>query len=175
MKQTIIHIIFLFWSLLMYSQNLHYEKLIDEGFSLLKKDSVEFALIKYSKAYKINPNGIKSNYGLGVCYSYFCVKDENFCDEAINYFMKVDQLSGNFRNTYKNLVSCYFIKSDYKNVIKYCNKILVKDVKNGMFYFYRGVAKIQIGEKDSGCSDLQESLNLDYQEAKNQIEIYCDD
>ena len=42
-----------------------------------------------------------------------------------------------------------------------------------MAYYNRGLAKIQLGQKDSGCLDLSKAGELGYVEAYEAIKQYC--
>lgn len=156
-----------------YTQNSLYNKFVDQGLQLLKQNNVEESIEKYMQALKIDPNGIVANYGIGVCYSSFCIGSGLHCSEAVEHFLIVEKFNKGYRNIYLNMVSCYLKIYDYEKAIEYCDKAMKQDSKNGESYFYRGFAYIQSGNKKQGCKDLNKALSFGYSDAKQQIELYC--
>ena len=74
------------------------------------------------------------------------------------YFMKgraMHQL-GNTNEAYK----------EYSTAIK-------MDKDFGMAYYYRGMLKLANDRKKSGCDDLRAALKLNYNEANEAINKYC--
>lgn len=72
--------------------------------------------------------------------------------------------------------SLYQLK-DFMGVITECNYIIEsfhfnKYDKNDAYY-WRGLAKIQIGQKESGCLDLSKAGELGFKEAYEAIKKYC--
>ena len=57
-----------------------------------------------------------------------------------------------------------------KNVDENCPKI---DAKNADAYCGRGMAKINIGQKDKACADLSRAVKLGNEQAKEQVKKYC--
>lgn len=77
---------------------------------------------------------------------------------AMAYFMKgraMHQL-GNTNEAYK----------EYSTAIK-------MDRDFGMAYYYRGMLKLATDRKKSACDDLRAALKLNYQEAMEAIDKYC--
>ncbi|MCB9335728.1 MAG: DUF4352 domain-containing protein [Flavobacteriales bacterium] len=53
------------------------------------------------------------------------------------------------------------------------NKALELDKQNGSAYFVRGVVNLKLKNKQSGCSDLQQAIVLNYEPAKAYHDKYC--
>jgi tetratricopeptide (TPR) repeat protein len=77
---------------------------------------------------------------------------------AMAYFMKGRALHqiGNTNEAYK----------EYSTAIK-------MDKDFGMAYYYRGMLKIATDRKKSGCDDLKAAIKLNYREAQEVLEKYC--
>lgn len=59
---------------------------------------------------------------------------------------------------------------DFSRVIKSLSS--TKDQK-GKAYFWRGMARIETGQRSSGCPDLKKAVKLHNKNASEVIEIYC--
>ncbi|MDX5478557.1 tetratricopeptide repeat protein [Fontibacter flavus] len=77
---------------------------------------------------------------------------------AMAYFMKARALHqiGNTDEAYK----------EYSTAIK-------MDKDFGMAYYYRGMLKIATDNKRSGCEDLRAAVKLNYEEAQEALNKYC--
>lgn len=77
---------------------------------------------------------------------------------AMAYFMKARALHqiGNTDEAYK----------EYSTAIK-------MDKDFGMAYYYRGMLKIATDNKRSGCEDLRAAMKLNYEEAQEALNKYC--
>jgi tetratricopeptide (TPR) repeat protein len=77
---------------------------------------------------------------------------------AMAYFMKGRALHqiGNITEAYK----------EYSTAIK-------MDKDFGMAYYYRGMLKIATDRKKSGCDDLKAAIKLNYSEAQEVLDKYC--
>lgn len=77
---------------------------------------------------------------------------------AMAYFMKARALHqiGNTDEAYK----------EYSTAIK-------MDKDFGMAYYYRGMLKIATDNKRSGCEDLRAAVKLNYEEARDALNKYC--
>ena len=64
-------------------------------------------------------------------------------------------------------------KGDYRGAIQDYNKAIEFKPKYFEAYYNRGIAKIQLGQKDSGCLDLSKAGELGYMDAYDAIKEYC--
>lgn len=150
-----------------------YKKLADEGLELLKQQNISDAIDKYKQALKAKQDGVEAHYGLGVCYSAICIQNGNNCNEAINHFLEVEKLAKGYRNTFRNISSCYLKIFQYEKAFSYCNKAIAQDNKDGESYFYRGFAKIELGKTKEACADLQQALKLGFNDANQLLNKHC--
>jgi tetratricopeptide (TPR) repeat protein len=110
----------------------------------------EGALTYLDRALSLNQNDIKS-FGLrGAIKAY--LNDFRAHFERANSNMQL-----------KDIVTAL---DDYNNSIQLNSKF-------GEGYFYRGIAKIKLGDKQGGCSDLNQALSLGYEEARNELKKNC--
>jgi hypothetical protein len=69
--------------------------------------------------------------------------------------------------------------ADFKKTIEYSNqKILDNRIDskspNLQYYrYYRGLARIALGQKDDGCLDLSKAGEFGYEDAYEMIKTYC--
>lgn len=72
--------------------------------------------------------------------------------------------------------SLYQLK-DFMGVITECNYMIesfhFNNYDKNDAYYWRGLAKIQIGQKESGCLDLSKAGELGFKEAYEAIKKYC--
>ena len=64
-------------------------------------------------------------------------------------------------------------KGDYKGALIDYNKAIQLDPKNALAYYNRGLAKLLLGQKDSGCLDLSKAGVLGYSQAYDAIKQVC--
>ncbi len=64
-------------------------------------------------------------------------------------------------------------KGDYSGAIQDFNKAIELDPNDAEAYGGRGLAKILLGQKDSGCLDLSKASKLGYMGAYDVIKKHC--
>ncbi len=62
---------------------------------------------------------------------------------------------------------------DNRGAIQDCNVAIELDPKGALAYYNRAGAKINLGQKDSGCLDLSKAGELGYMDAYDLIKKYC--
>lgn len=62
---------------------------------------------------------------------------------------------------------------DYKGAIADYSKAIELNPKNAKAYYSRGLAKLLMGQKDSGCIDLSKAGELGYDKAYDAIKEDC--
>lgn len=67
----------------------------------------------------------------------------------------------------------YLQINNYNSAILDFNKAILKDKNDGMLYYYRGFAKFNIGQKESGCKDLSKAGELGIEDAYEIIKENC--
>ncbi len=172
MKKILIIISF-FISINMYSQNTQCDQLVNEAFEYLKQGNLNLAVDKYNAALKIDANKLEAHYGLGVAYSATCLQNGGYCHEAINHFLKANEIKKGYRETYYNLGVCFIKVFNYQEAVSYLDKAIEQKNNDGEYYYNRGFAKIQLGKKDGGCKDLKKALELKFYPAQKLLNQYC--
>ena len=174
MSKTIILLIAIVFTNQAFSQVNQYKKLTDEALELLKQRDLDAAIVKYQQALRLKANGVEAHYGLAVSYSATCIQNGNYCKEAINHFLTVEKIAKGYRNTFRNLSSCFLKIHEYDKAILYSTKAIAQDNKDGESFFYRGFAKFELKKpKKEACADLQQALKLGFSEASTLLERYC--
>ncbi len=62
---------------------------------------------------------------------------------------------------------------DYQGAIKEFDKAIKLNPKLADAYYNRGLAKIELDQKDSGCLDLSKAGELGFDKAYEAIKEYC--
>jgi len=130
------------------------------------------AIADYTKALEINPEDY-STYGRRG-WAKFYLQD---CSGAIADFTRA--IEGKLDNTpYYNIrgQAKYYLR-DYTGAIADFDTV-IKSWSAGKYqrskaFFWRGLVKIDSGQKESGCLDLSKAGKLGYTKAYELIEIYC--
>jgi tetratricopeptide (TPR) repeat protein len=60
--------------------------------------------------------------------------------------------------------------ADFTRVIK---SLSTRRDQKGKAYFWRGMVRIETGQKENGCLDLRKSLKLGNEKAADLLDIYC--
>lgn len=84
------------------------------------------------------------------------------------------------RRVYHNRGIAKFYLIDFRGAIVDFDKVLISNPENPLekeaqmwIYYYRGLSKINLGQKDSGCLDLSKSGELGLAKAYDVIREYC--
>jgi len=102
---------------------------------------------------------------------------------AINDYTKAIQLDNEKNQTayraYRNRGIAKFFLQDYRGAISDINMVIVEKPESYQnesemwLYYYRGLSKIGLGDKDNGCLDLSKAGELGLAKAYTAIKIYC--
>jgi tetratricopeptide (TPR) repeat protein len=130
------------------------------------------AIEDYTKALEINPADYNTYGRRG--WAKFRLQD---CRGAIADFTKA--IEGDWDNVkYYNIrgEARYYLH-DYQGAIDDFNKVIRfwsgEKYQRSKAFYWRGLVKIDLGEKDSGCLDLSKAGKLGYAMAYEVMDIYC--
>ena len=77
-----------------------------------------------------------------------------------------------------NLLDPYIIEHNERNLLCECciipHMILKIAPNNANFYFNRGIAKLNSGQKQSACLDFKKAKDLGYSDPNNVTKEYCE-
>jgi tetratricopeptide (TPR) repeat protein len=130
------------------------------------------ALDDFNKALEINPDDYNTYGRRG--WTKFYLQDSR---GAIDDFTKALEGGRNDAQYYNIRGRAKYNLKDYKGAIADFNKVInswleEKDQRSNAFY-WRGLVKIDLGQKDSGCLDLLKARKLGNAKAYELMEIYC--
>lgn len=154
----------------------------NRGFARAHLQDYEGAISDYNQELEIiNNDNIYPNHYKSSPFSDRGVAKYNLQDYrgAIEDFKKSIEFGGDATDR-ANISNAKYQLKDFKGVIEECDFIIEmspiniysKFDKNDAFY-WRGLAKIQLGQKDSGCLDLSKAGELGYSDAYEDIKKYC--
>ncbi|MFD1553642.1 tetratricopeptide repeat protein [Putridiphycobacter roseus] len=141
----------------------HFELTLKKA--VLDKDIVgdwEGAVKELDKAIELSPEFQKAYHYRAILHSTLQQKEQAMKD--IDKAIELDNKS----------VESYFVRAglfaeqgNFKNTVAELDVIISLDPNNGKAYDRRGYAKIELGEKDSGCQDLNKARELGYMVENN--------
>jgi tetratricopeptide (TPR) repeat protein len=107
-----------------------------------------------------------SNYGL--------IKSKNSdYSGAIEDYNKAINLDPRFAEAYNRRGNAKRNLQDLNGALADYNKAIALDPKYAKPYNNRGLLEIQLGHKEQGCLDLQKAAELGFQDANENIKMYC--
>lgn len=130
------------------------------------------AIADYTKALEINPNDYNTFGRRG--WAKFYLQD---CRGAIVDFTKAIEGSQDPAQYYNARGQAEYYLHDFQEAMADFNRVIKswsgeKKQRSKAFY-WRALVKIKLGQKDSGCLDLNKAGKLGYAEAFKVSEIYC--
>jgi tetratricopeptide (TPR) repeat protein len=90
-----------------------------------------------------------------------------------DYTMAIDKSTGHDAEPYIKRGLSKTLQKDYEGAIGDFTKCMEFDPNNMWLYYYRGLAKIESGQKDNGCQDLKKAADFNSPNAKEAIKKYC--
>jgi len=93
--------------------------------------------------------------------------------DALSDFCKVIELNPSFKNIYKERVEVKYNLEDFRGAIIDLNRAIEFDSKDGRTFYLRGLSKLFLNQKDSGCLDLSKAGELGYKAAYFDIKRWC--
>jgi tetratricopeptide (TPR) repeat protein len=126
----------------------------------LDKDTVgdwEGAIKELDEAIGLNPDFQKAYHYRSILYSY--LRHDSQAMEDIQRALELDDKA----------VESYFVRAglfanqgDYNKSVKDLDTIISLEPNNGKAYDHRGYAKIELGNKNEGCIDLNKARELGF-------------
>lgn len=130
------------------------------------------AIADYDKAIELNPdNGFMIN-----CRAEAKMYLQDYIGAIADYTKTIDlKLTPILINimAYSNRGNSKLYLQDYRGAINDYNKVIELDPNDRWAYHKRGLGKIMLGQKDSGCLDLSKAGELGLAEAYEDIKKYC--
>ena len=130
------------------------------------------AIADYSKALEINPNDYNTHGRRG--WAEFYLQEYR---EAIADFNKAIEGKRYDAHYYNIRGQAKYYLQDYKGAIPDFNKAIKlwsgEKYQRSIAFYWRGLAEIDLGQKDSGCLDLKKAADLGYTDANEAIQKYC--
>ena len=125
--------------------------------ALLLRASIAITSKRYEEGYGIIDRLIKVNPNFTEAYYYRASgkMQEGDIKEAIKDFSKIIEIDANYIDAYFYRGQLNFLLKDFLNAEKDFTKMI--QIKPGIpqGYTSRGLTRLKLGEKDSGCVDLQ--------------------
>jgi len=134
------------------------------------------AILDYNKAIELVPSDYRAYAYRGDAKSeqgdnIGAMQDYNKAIEL--KYRRAIELNPNDYESYVNRGFAYYELVNYKEAIQDFNKAIKINPNYGGAYRGRGLSKIQIGQKDSGCLDLSKAGEMGYSTAYDAIKKYC--
>jgi len=129
-------------------------------------NNYDSAIEDFNRSIEVNPNNFDAIISRG---SVKIIKNDiegglKDCNLAIDLILKRGNLSFIDKNSpatvYTNRAVCYASVDKYRDAINDCNEALGWDNEYSKAFLVRGVSKIKLGFKESGCIDLKRAKEL---------------
>lgn len=127
------------------------------------------AIADYSKAIELSPKNSVTYYFRG--RAKFELKD--FIGAIADYSIAIELNPKNPQDTYMLRAVAKCELKDFRGAIADCSKEIVLNPKDNYAYYFRGIAKINVGQKDSACLDWSKAGELGEADAYEMIKKYC--
>ncbi|MBS1501032.1 MAG: tetratricopeptide repeat protein [Bacteroidetes bacterium] len=139
----------------------------NRGYSKFLLGNNEEALKDYNKSIELNPQNQRCyvNRG-GLEYKLERYKD------ALSDFKIALTLKSSVE-LYYDIGSSELALKNYKNAVEAFDKYLVTHTDNSSAYLMRGLAKVNLNDKEGGCPDFQKALALGNKDAQEAINEFC--
>tara|TARA_R110002020_G_scaffold108015_3_gene250616 strand:+ start:2154 stop:2657 length:504 start_codon:yes stop_codon:yes gene_type:complete len=126
------------------------------------------AIVDYTKAIELDPN-------MAVLYFNRAISREELKDYqgAVYDYSQAIELSPDLPFVYLSRGELKLQLEDYRGAIADFTKEIESDSNSFKSYYLRGLTKIIINKRDSGCLDLSRAGELGYSEAYDAIKDYC--
>ena len=117
---------------------------------------------------------IEKNSNDAEAYNYrgMAMAAGNNYEGAIKDYNNALELNPKYSEAFANKADAKIHLSKYFEAIKDCNNAL-QFTELAVAYYYRGLAKVNLGDKMGGCLDMSKGGELGYQDAYNAIKKYC--
>lgn len=160
------------------------------GDQFLKLEKYNDAVIEFTKAINLDNKDIKLYLKRGLALMsgkrYIeAIKDYTFCIDNVASLMMAKQdkdtdLHQMFQDNLKYKSVAYSRRGttkgllmDVRGAIEDFDSAIAIDSDNAELYVLRGLSKIQVGSKYSGCLDLSKAGEMGYSKAYDHIKKYC--
>ena len=143
------------------------DEYLSSGKTKIQQGNHKEAIEDFTKALEIDPENADAYYHKGlVKYSL-----ENY-KEATEYLTKALEFDP-YSGAYKLRGHARYFQEDYKGAVEDFTKAIVFEPEHEEAYYYRGLAKIELGKPESACSDLSKAAELGLDIADETISEYC--
>ncbi|GAB4277218.1 MAG: hypothetical protein Kow0068_00240 [Marinilabiliales bacterium] len=94
-------------------------------------------------------------------------------NKALIYLNKLLSLNKGIADYYIERIKAYEGLENYTQMLIDCNNALDLDPKNGLIFYKRGIAKLNMKDTDGACKDWANAIRNGYFDANEYIHSYC--
>ena len=132
------------------------------------------AIESFTNVLNIQSDSAQSANNYGVWYSRaLAYQRMGMLVKAIDDYKKALELNPECLNCMERLASAYMKTKNYQKAKEVFTIAINFYPDNAHFYYERGLLNIQVGQKKSGCVDLNKSVELGSKEAEAVLNKYC--
>lgn len=143
--------------------DLYYER----GLVKLELKDYKGSMNDLQRCIKLDPDYQKAYFEIG----YLKMEAGKF-EEALDDFNTAIRMDSNDVMSYYEKGMAKYYLEDFREAINAFNKVIEKRDDSKYAYYHRGLAKSQLGDP-TACNDLQQSLKMGCQEARQAIQQLC--
>lgn len=142
--------------------------LVNRGVAYGKSGKFDLALQDFDQAIALQPNNPTAYSNRGLAYDFL-----KKYDLAIQQYTKAIELDPKFETAYNNRALVKRKINDYKGAVEDFSRYITLNPNAANAYYYRGLDLIQLGNKQQGCTDLQQALKMGVSNAQQALNQYC--
>jgi len=140
----------------------------NRGFAKVQLDRIEEGIKDYDKAIEINPVAEEAIYNRAL--AHFQLKQY---EKALADYNRLLQISPNHTDGIRNRAFNLYTMKRWEAAIADYDYLLQNNPNDYTSYYYRGISRIEAGQKAQGCTDLQRSAQFGLDAAKQALVQYC--
>ena len=145
------------------------EWLMNRGMVLLSMDSLDAAERDFLQARKADA---KNDSLCLILAEFYSVRKGNH-DKGLAWFEAALKINPSNYSALKGKAGSLYRLKRFSLAIPVLNDCIVRGGNDRELFFLRGSALLALGKKDDACLDLNQALNMGYDEALPLVESYC--
>lgn len=141
----------------------------NRGTAKLGVGDFEGSLNDYNKAIELEPKSAIAYFNRGNLKGQM-----EKHKEAITDFEKAIEIDPNLPDAYISLGYSYAGYKLHKDAVGAYSKAIELNPKDGYSYYYRGMSRVMLDEKENACADFKQADQLAFNGAKEMINRICE-
>jgi curved DNA-binding protein CbpA len=156
-------------SAIRYSDEQYAEMYLERAKVYFKLDSIGRSISDFLTAKTINKNCDTAFFALAELNAYYL----NQPKVALSYYDSTLQISPNSYDALFGKAYMLYRLKRFQSAIQQFDVCFSNSRTDKRLFFYRGSARLALGDSSNACADLDQSLTMGMEEAKPLVDMYC--